>query len=446
MYPSIGHQQGLTALREALDNRSKINIPTENLIEMANFVLSNNFFEFDNQIKQQISGTAIGTKFAPPFACIFMDQMESRFLETQGLKPFIWFRYIDDIFFIWNHGEEQLKLFMENLNQFENNIRFTYDSNKENIIFLDLNIKLDRGTLVTTINIKPTDCHQYLHFDSSHPEHTKRSIVYSQTLRVSRLCSLKPDFNEHCADMKSWFLERGYPENIIETEMKKVNFDKGSLKKGKEAIGVPLVVTLHPILKNLAKVLRENLLILHMNTEVKQLFLDCPMVSFRSARKISSYLVRAKLYPLIRDVGSTKCGKTKCDVCMNVNETDTFRSNVTKESYKINHKLNCDDKCLVYLLSCKKCDLQYVGQTTNKFRMRWNNYKSESKKLEKGQNCMQQHFHEHFNSTGHTGFLNDVSITLIDKTDGSNPTKREYFWIRTLRTMSPLGFNIENNH
>ena len=164
-----------------------------------------------------------------------------------------------------------------------------------------------------------------------------------------------------------------------------------------------------------------------MNTEVKQLFLDCPMVSFRSARKISSYLVRAKLYPLIRDVGSTKCGKTKCDVCMNVNETDTFRSNVTKESYKINHKLNCDDKCLVYLLSCKNCELQYVGQTTNKFRMRWNNYKSESKKLEKGQNCMQQHFHEHFNSTGHTGFLNDVSITLIDKTDGLNPPKREYF-------------------
>ena len=122
---------------------------------------------------------------------------------------------------------------------------------------------------------------------------------------------------------------------------------------------------------------------------------------------------------------------------MKVNETDTLR---------INHKLNCDDKCLVYLLSCRKCELQYFGQTTNKFRMSRNNYKSESKKLEKGQSCMQQHFHEDFNSTGHTGFLNDVLITLIDKTDGSNPTKREYFWIRTLRTMSPLGFNIENNH
>ena len=79
-------------------------------------------------------------------------------------------------FFIWNYGEEQLKLFMENLDQFDNNIRFPYDSNKENIIFLDLNIKLDSGTLVTTINIKPTDCHQYLHFDSSHPEHTKNQL------------------------------------------------------------------------------------------------------------------------------------------------------------------------------------------------------------------------------------------------------------------------------
>ena len=63
LYPSILHDAGLSALREALDKRTCKEIPTENLIKMAEFVLKNNFFEFDANVYQQISGTAIGTKF-----------------------------------------------------------------------------------------------------------------------------------------------------------------------------------------------------------------------------------------------------------------------------------------------------------------------------------------------------------------------------------------------
>ena len=47
--------------------------------------------------------------------------------------------------------------------------------------------------------------------------------------------------------------------------------------------------------------------LLNMNEEVRKTFSPGPMVSFRSARKLSSYLVRAKLYPLQRKVGSSKC-------------------------------------------------------------------------------------------------------------------------------------------
>ena len=43
-----------------------------------------------------------------------------------------------------------------------------------------------------------------------------------------------------------------------------------------------------------------------------------------------------------------------------------------------------------------------------------------------------------------TVFLEDVSITLIDKTDGSDPTKRETFWMHTLKTLAPYGLNVEN--
>ena len=78
-----------------------------------------------------------------------------------------------------------------------------------------------------------------------------------------------------------------------------------------------------------------------------------PMIAFRSARKLSSYLVRAKLYHLKRVTGSYKCSEKHCTVCMNVNETSAFTSTVTYETYKVNHQFNCKRKYLVYLITCQ---------------------------------------------------------------------------------------------
>ena len=72
-----------------------------------------------------------------------------------------------------------------------------------------------------------------------------------------------------------------------------------------------------------------------MNEELKNLFLRVPMVSFRSVCKLISYLVRAKLRPLHRKVGSKNCTKNLCEVCDYVTDTDTFTSTVTEESFKI---------------------------------------------------------------------------------------------------------------
>ena len=62
-------------------------------------------------------GTAIGTKLAPTYTCIFMDKVETSFLETQEMKPLVWFRYTDDLFwfFILSHGQEQFDYFLQNL-------------------------------------------------------------------------------------------------------------------------------------------------------------------------------------------------------------------------------------------------------------------------------------------------------------------------------------------
>ena len=64
--------------------------------------------------------------------------------------------------------------------------------------------------------MKPTDRHQYLRYLFSHFKYTKRSIVYSQILRINRLCSLEKDFNYHELSMKDYFVKRGYPESVTE--------------------------------------------------------------------------------------------------------------------------------------------------------------------------------------------------------------------------------------
>ena len=88
----------------------------------------------------------------------------------------VWFRYIDDIFFVWAHGIEKPEEFMADFNAFNPNIEFTYDSSKKYCLFRDLDVALYSGRLESTVHVKHTDRHQYLHYSSSHLEHTKRSM------------------------------------------------------------------------------------------------------------------------------------------------------------------------------------------------------------------------------------------------------------------------------
>ena len=87
LYPSIPHNAGLEALKTVLDKRENHSIPTEKLVKMAEFVLKNIFFEFNGLGKEQISGKTIGTKYAQSYACIFMDEFETKFIESQRNKP-----------------------------------------------------------------------------------------------------------------------------------------------------------------------------------------------------------------------------------------------------------------------------------------------------------------------------------------------------------------------
>ena len=106
LYSIIAHQRGLKTLKEALPKRDIKKIPTEDLVNMAEFVLNSNIFEFNNKTYHQKSGPAIQTKSAPPYACIWGWTKVSRKAKQ---KTVIWFRYVDDIF--WTLGEQDLETF-----------------------------------------------------------------------------------------------------------------------------------------------------------------------------------------------------------------------------------------------------------------------------------------------------------------------------------------------
>ena len=179
LYPGIPHSAGLNSLKKTLENIVNKQIPTSVLVKMTKFILSNNYFEFSEKVFQQISGTAIATKFAPPHACIYMGQVETEFLQTQRFKPLVLLRFINDIFFIWTNGGENLKNFMKDFNNFKSKLKFTFECDRNSINFLDLNMNRNNGELTTSVYIKPTDRNQHLHYRSSHLDHIKRSIVYS---------------------------------------------------------------------------------------------------------------------------------------------------------------------------------------------------------------------------------------------------------------------------
>ena len=63
------------------------------------------------------------------------------------------------------------------------------------------------------------------------------------------------------------------------------------------------MITFHPLLKEFCNIKHKNLYLSYMDQEAQQSLMHGVMVTFRSARKLTSYLIRAKLSPLKKIVG-----------------------------------------------------------------------------------------------------------------------------------------------
>jgi hypothetical protein len=117
----------------------------------------------------------MGKRFAPNYANLFMAEWEKQALRKCNKLPLIYLRYLDDIFGIWTHGDDEYRVFLDILNSHQNCVKLTSVTSKQSIDFLDTTIFKGKrfnsnGHLDSKVYFKPTDTHQLLYKDSFHPK------------------------------------------------------------------------------------------------------------------------------------------------------------------------------------------------------------------------------------------------------------------------------------
>ena len=151
-------------------------------------------------------GAANGTIGGPPYACIFMDKVETGFHEfqkqTDGLFLLYWWHH-----FYLNSWRKGVSVVPWRTYKTQPNLKFTHESSKKKIFSLDLYSSLSNRTLYTDLDMKATRCYQYVESKLSHRDHANKSLAYSHVLRLSRLYSSEESFECHENSMKGWFLK-----------------------------------------------------------------------------------------------------------------------------------------------------------------------------------------------------------------------------------------------
>ena len=390
MYTNIDNDSGLLAVKKAFDRHPDKSRPDKEILDLLEIGLKRNDFTFNDQVYLQCSGTAMGKRWAPSYANLFMAQWEREVLPGCPLSPIFYQRFLDDIFLVWTHSLDEFWQFFNILNNYHPSIKLTAEVSDKSINFLDTTVFKSENIAETNkldikVYFKKTDTHQLLYKSSFHPKHTFSGIIKSQILRFHRICTRTTDFNQACYLVFSKLKERGYTDRYL----RKIKNDTLSEIKAR---------TIQPLQ---------------------------PFQQF----------------------GARQCMNTRCGSCKHLNNTNSFQNKHSRKQFPINESLSCKSKNLIYLISCKKCQLQYVGETQNTLRERLTGHLSDiRRKTDKPISL-------HFNSINHS--INDLIITPIEKlkdnaTDQEQERKqrliREDFWIDKLNTLTPNGLNSHKTH
>ena len=408
LYTNIPNDEGIEVISETLkrERKGEVNPKNESLVDLLEMVLKNNNFQFNNENYLQISGTAMGTRVAPSYANLFMADLETKLLDKSVDKPTVWFRYIDDIFFIWENGEEKLQKWIDFLNQEHQSIKFTAEWSREKIHFLDTTVLKDgNGSLYTSLYTKPTDTNSFLRYDSAHAPNVKLSLPYSQFLRLRRICKKESDYKA-CIDMKEkQFLKKGYPQKLLdEAKMKVSLLDRTELlnKKSRKALEAEkleereklrkqskkdkniekpepeqerifLTTTFRPNYHKLEKIVKRNWDNLSQSYTTRGIQRMDLVTGYKRPKNLRDHLVRARCNfdpadwvkkegEEKRKVSANICKDPECKVCPVLDKSGKI-SITNKLNRETKTNICCKSSNLIYCIDCKHCGKRYVGET-----------------------------------------------------------------------------------
>ena len=462
LYTNIPNDEGVGAVRQFLSRAGKSTlIPV--ITKFLWLILTLNNFIFNGKHYLQTNGASMGTKCAPEYANLFMADFEEKFIypRINGKCP-LYLRYIDDIFLLWRGSLQELKDFIKEINTIHHTIKFEVEFSTTEVHFLDTTVTITpEKQLKTSLYQKPTDRHNFLHHKSYHPSSTKKSLPYSQALRIKRICTSEIDYQTATLELKELFKNRGYNETLIDecirtaTEKNRQDLLHPTPKEVREA-PLTLVTTYNKSLPNINDIIEKNWNLLGINGEIANKFSKKPLIAYRRNPNLQQLIgghkiendkvVKRKVnFEGLCSPCRSKRGN-KC--CKQMKTTSTFRNRHSNKEYKIFHRVNCKDKNVIYLLECIKCDDKgYVGKSEMETNLRMNGHRSDARRTDK------LAVDTHFLQPDHN-FERDAKFTIIEKITkkditGPNLTRlleqREDFWMNKLGTISPKGFNTGLN-
>ena len=308
-------------------------------------------------------------------------------------------------------------------------------------------VTIEEVRLTTDLFIKPTDMHQYLHNYSCHPALCKFTIAYSQALCLWRICSNGDTYLRRAEELKEYLVHRGYKGEEVQQQIERATnvtrTEALTRSEIKNMDTVPLVVTFHPQLPSLGEIPRDHLPTctspLCISEKMKKAVPNPPLVANRRSKNLNDLLVRATMKPPQQlHEGNSPCGRPRCKSCTHIRAGTTFESARTGEKFRARVTTNCRTKNIVYLIECRKCRKQYIGETDNPLHLRMNSHRSDYyRKLS------DKPVAKHFNTIGYS--FEDLTIMVIEQimADCTPRKQQESYWIHTLQTLTPDGLNLD---
>lgn len=427
LYTNIDTQEGIQAVRDIFLKHRDLKRPDKELLQLLEINLTRNDFEFDGQYFLQTKGTAMGKKFAPAYADIFMAAWETTALQKCPKKPLYYYRYLDDIWGIWTHSTQEFTEFMNILNSHNPSITLKSETNYNSVHFLDTTTFkgpnfTQHNRLDVKVYFKDTDTHALLHKSSFHPKHTFAGLIKSQLLRFHRICSQTEDFMSATKVLFSALASRGYTRTFLRTCFKSFLHTKPI----QITTSLPLVVTFSPSTTNLVRHVKQNFQrIINENSPE----LDMRVIAaYRKNRNLSDYLVRAKVKAESSEKQSSHHHFFRPIKWI----YDVHGQRVFHTSFNT----NLDTRNCVYVMICKQCDMKYVGETSITLRQRLWIHKHNIIRHKHTNRYVVQHFIRH-------GWDAVLTSILESNPHWSTAQRRraERDWIQKLDTTFPRGLN-----